>query len=223
MKLLWAWIAVVGMLSVIIFSGIFVKFDHFWQSWELLAATTAAFYNLVFAVVIYANRTEPGEGTLDHAFEQDRGAVLAHLLLRVSLPSAFFVGAVGVILADRHVGSHPVPAQNVLLKLSLTLAAFVILWIGDFMTERRLSGIVDAKNSSPHAWIRYFKTRTWLIDLPFVIGYTGLIGIYYVYGYTGAVSNPDEHALLVQAFVGGASALEMMIQTAIHGFSEVSD
>jgi len=223
MKQLWIWIVVVVFLSAATFSGVVVRFDHFWQSWEFLAAATAAVYNLCFAVVVYASRQEKEEGTLNDALS-DNFAVSTHLLLRVSLPSLFFFGTMVVILWDRHVGSNPVPGRNVLLKLSLTFAAFVTIWVGDLVTQHQLRGIVNANHRSPHAWIGYFKTRAWLIDLPFVIGYAGLICIYTTYGYHPLISaRPDEHALLVQAFVGGASALEMMIQSAIHGFSEVGD
>ena len=221
MKQLWVWIVVVGALTIATFSGAIVRFDHFWQAWEFLAAATAAVYNLCFAVVVFASREERGEGTLNDALA-DSYAVSTHLLLRVSLPSLFFFGTMVVILWGRHVGSGPVPTRHVLLKLSLTFAAFVTVWIGDLMTQHQLSGIVNSDHRSPQAWIGYFKNRAWLIDLPFVIGYAGLICIYAIYGYHPVVlQKADEHALLVQAFVGGASALEMMIQSAIHGFSEI--
>jgi hypothetical protein len=223
MKQLWIWIVVVVFLGTTTFSGVIVRFDHFWQAWEFLAAATAAVYNLCFAVVVYASRQEKGEGTLNDALS-DSFAVSTHLLLRVSLPSLFFFGTMVVILWGRHVGFDPVPGRQVMLKLSLTFAAFVTIWIGDLVTHHQLRGIVNEKHQSPQAWIGYFKTRAWLIDLPFVIGYAGLICIYTTYGSFPLVSpKPDEHALLVQAFVGGASALEMMIQSAIHGFSELGD
>jgi hypothetical protein len=76
----------------------------------------------------------------------------------------------------------------------------------------------------PSAWIRYFKRRARLIDFPFVIAYTVLTCLYLLYRYDSAnLAKGNDFALLLQAFVGGASALEMMIQSAIHGLSEIGD
>jgi len=223
MKQLIVWIGVVIALSIIVFSGVLIRFHHFWEAWELLAAATACLYNLFFAVVVFASRREKGEGTLHEALA-DNGAIALHLILRVSLPAGLFFGTVMVILLDRHAGLGPVPAQSVFLKLSLTLGAFVAILAGDFVTERQLNGITNSDNRSPRHWMNYFHTRVWLIDLPFVIGYVGLIGIYAMSRFDPDVAYTAEaHALAVQAFVGGASALEMMVQSAIHGFSELSD
>jgi len=223
MKQLSVWLLVVAVLSVLVFSGVIFTFDHFWQAWEFLAAATAAVYNLFFAIVVYASREEKGEGTL-HAALGSKAAVATHLILRVSLPSFFFVGTMVVVLWDRQIGTAPVPGHSVLLKLGLTLVAFLTVCAGDFVTERQLAGVTLPDYSSPHGWIKYFKTRVWLIDLPFVVGYIGLICIYAMYRYDPRnASRPEDSELLIQAFVGGASALEMMIQSAIHGFSEIGD
>jgi hypothetical protein len=217
------WISVVTLLSIIIFSGTVVRFHHFWEAWEFLAATTAAIYNLCFAVVLFALRHEKDEGTL-HSALSDNKLIMVHLLLRVSLPTLFFIGTAMVILWDLHAGGTPVPPERVFLKLFLTVGGFVTILIGDFVTEHQLGGITKPNNRPPVGWMSYFRTRVWLIDLPFVVGYCGLIVIYATYRYDpiDAISSA-QHALLVQAFVGGASALEMMIQSAIHGFSEVID
>lgn len=220
MKLLVVWLMVIAALSAIVFSGAVVRFDHFWQEWEFLAAATAAVHNLFFAVVVYASRRESGEGSLHDALA---GSVVTHLLLRVSLPSLCFVGTMMVVLADRDVGEAPVPGDSVILKLLLTLGGFLAVWIGDLVTRHQLAGVLTAGRGPAYAWMSYFRTRAWLIDLPFVIGYVGLIFIYAYYCYAPPHSPDPRHELLVQAFVGGASALEMMIQSAIHGFSEIGD
>lgn len=223
MKQLVAWIGVVTMMSIAVFSGWIVRFHYFWESWELLAAATAAIYNLFFAAVVFASRREKEEGTL-HEVLSDNVAIAAYLLLRVSLPTLFFGSTVLVIFLDRHAGATPVPAERVLLKLFLTLAAFIAVLFGDLVTQLRLSGITTPNQRTPTHWMNYYKNRVWLIDLPFVIGYRGLICIYALYRYDPTVAGTaNAHALLVQAFVGGASALEMMIQGAIHGFSELGD
>jgi len=222
MKQLFIWISVVVLLSAAVFSGAFVRFDHFWQEWEFLAAATAAVYNLFFAVVVYASRHEEGEGTLHDALA-DSVSITIHLLLRVSLPSFLFVGTTIVILCDRQEGGGPVSTHSVMLKLLLTLAAFITVWTGDLVTAHRLRG-VDPEGPTPSAWISYFKRRAWLIDSPFVVAYTVLTFLYMLYRYDSAnLAKGNAFALLLQAFVGGASALEMMIQSAIHGFSEIGD
>jgi hypothetical protein len=222
MRQLLVWIALVCVLSGIVFSGAVVTFEHFWHAWEFLAAATAALYNLFFAIVVYASRREPHEGTLHDALS-DGGAVATHLLLRVSLPSLLFFGTMVVVLWDRQAGASPVPARSVLLKLFLTLGAFVCIWTGDFVTARYLSDPKSSDHRLPFGWIVYFRTRLWLIDLPFVVGYAGLICVYSMYRYGPVASTSMEHQLLVQAFIGGASALELMIQSAIHGFSEIGE
>jgi hypothetical protein len=221
LKQLWVWIAVVTALGAAVFSGAIVRFEHFWQAWELLAASTAAIYNLCFAIVVYALRHEKGEGTLHDALANNI-ADTVHLLLRVSLPTLLFGGTTILILSGRG-GVGPLPAEDVFRKLLLTLAAFMTVWIGDIVTAHQLGAVVDSNGHPPYQWMTYFKTRVWLIDFPFVVGYVGLICIFTVYWFDRPHA-PDAtpFALLLQAFIGGASALEMLIQSAIHGFSEIA-
>jgi hypothetical protein len=222
MKQLAIWLLVVGILSTIVFNG-WPTFDYFWQAWEFLAAATAMLYNLFFAIAVYALHQQKGEGTLRDALS-DGHATFIHLILRISLPTFFFIATLGVVFLDRHNGGAPMPAESVLWKLFLTLAAFISIMAGDWVTKHQLIDIADSHNRWLDGWIKYFTTRIFVIDLPFVIGYVGLLVIYSLGRYDSVgVLRPNSYVLLLQAFVGGASALEMMIQSAIHGFSEIGD
>jgi hypothetical protein len=215
------WFFLVITLGVVVFK--ILTFTHFWQAWEFLAATTATLYNLFFAVIVYTSHKQDGEGTLKNALP-DGSASTMHIILRVCFPSLFFALTAFVVFLDRHSGPGPVEANMVFWKLGLTLAAFITVCIGDYATSFYLREIADTRGRMLQAWIAYFRTRVWLIDAPFVIGYAGLIVIYALYRIDGAGTPlSDDFALLLQAFVGGASALEMMTQSAIHGFSEYAN
>ena len=56
-----------------------------------------------------------------------------------------------------------------------------------------------------------------MIDLPLVVGYAGLIIAYQLHRTT------PEGELFLQAFVGGASAFEMLVLSAVHGLEEIDD
>lgn len=221
MKQIWVWFLPVGVISAIVFSGLFgLTFTHFWQAWEFLAAVTATLYNLIFAVLVYTEHRQNREGTLRDALSDGSSSTI-HIIFRICLPSALFLLTAFVVFLDRHSGPGPVETRMVFWKLGFTLAAFITIWVGDYKTGVYLHEIAETRHRQLTAWIGYFRTHVWLIDVPFVIGYAGLILIYALYRIDSTgTPRPDDFALLLQAFVGGASALEMMTQSAIHGFSE---
>lgn len=218
MKLLSAWIVLILIFCAIVLPGRieWLKFDHFWQKWEFLAATTAAAYNLFFTIVIYAYGTQADSTTL-HKVLQTPLSVAVYLILRVSLPSLLLAGAAVVIWSDRaHGHQQPVDPKGVVLKLVLTFLAFAAICVGDLLTSRHLQ-----HKKHPHEadleWARHLKRHAWLIDLPLVLAYLGLVVIFIGH------QNTREDMLLLQAFIGGASALEMLILSAVHGFAEFAD
>jgi hypothetical protein len=213
-KKTFAWIGVHAVLLLIVLPGTIVKFDHFWQKWEFLAAVAAALYNLVFSLAEYAYVTEPGGKTLSRTLAEGHN-VFIYLCLRVSVPSAMFGMSAFIIYGDHDIGHGPVDSLNVVLKLVMTFIAFAAVWVGDTVTERRLRGKENATDGELW-WAQHLKRHAWVIDLPLVFGYLGLILIYR--GHHG--TNEELH---LQAFVGGASALEMLILTAVHGFAEFAD
>ena len=208
-KLTW-WIGVNILLIVL---GTVFRFGHFWQRWEFLAAATAAAYNLFFSIVAYAYATEPGGKTLSKTL-QDPKYVVIYFILRVSAPSAFFLASAALILGDRDVGHRPVRPSDVILKLVMTFFAFTAVWLGNMLTERHLRTKLGAGELR---WAQQLKRHAWLIDLPLVVGYLGLFLIYIGHRYV------TEDELLLQAFVGGASALEMLILSAVHGLEGFAD
>jgi hypothetical protein len=222
MKQFIVWLSIIMSAGVAVFSGAVITFDHFWQQWEFLAAAIAAIYNLFFAIFLYAFQKPPGGKTLHRSLNDGR-SVVAYLLMRVSLPSMFFVIAMVVISRDRHHGGAPIPTNDVNVKLLMTLAAFVTVWLGDLLTSyylRRSDGSTEAELR----WVRHFRRHAWLVDLPLAVAYAGLTAVFFVYSHWSFGLRAELNApLLLQAFVGGASALELLIQSAVHGFSDFVD
>lgn len=212
MKKLAAWI---GVNLVLLVLGTVFRFGHFWQRWEFLAAATAAAYNLFFSYVGYAYAAEPGGKTLSKTLQAPFYEVL-YLCLRVSVPSLMFLASAALILGDRHVGKAPVDPADVVLKLVMTFLAFTAIWLGDTLTERHLRMKLGASDGELR-WAQHLRRHAWLIDLPLVVGYLGLTLLYIGHRYG------TEEELLLQAFIGGASALEMLILSAVHGFAELAD
>lgn len=212
MKKLAAW---VGVNTLLIVLGTIFKFAHFWQRWEFLAAATAAAYNLFFSFVSYAYTAEPGGKTLSKTL-QNPSYELLYLFLRVSIPSLMFIGSAGLILGDRNVGRGPIAVSDVILKLAMTFVAFTAVWLGDILTERHLRTRLGSTEGELR-WAQHLKRHAWLVDLPLVVGYFGLILIYVSH------RSNTEGELLLQAFVGGASALEMLVLSAVHGCAEFAD
>jgi len=218
MRLLLMWLGTNVVLATLTFCGVFRNFEYFWQEWEFLAASSACLYNAFFAFFSFAMDAPEGSEPLSEVLP--KGGPKAHyLLFRTGLPTVFF-GWAGVVLHEHPVG--PIPSSSIRWKLAATLCAFAMIWLGDFLTARDLrrekNPLLERSRS---LWIAHFRRHTWLIDFPLVVGYAGLFAAFLIYDAKPAAHLNEK--LLLEAFIGGASALEMLILTAIHGLSGIAE
>jgi hypothetical protein len=209
------WVGVNLVLLVIVLTTTVVPFGHFWQKWEFLAAFTAALYNGCFSIVGFYYVEQPGGKNLSSTLKRPFNGVF-YVVMRMTAPSLLFLCAAFVIWSDRHVDNVAVEWPNVFCKLLLTFLAFTAVWLGDTVTARHL------RNKRPHddndlLWAKHLRRHAWIIDLPLVVGYAGLMAGYIFH----RVAQEDE--LFLQAFVGGASALEMLVLSAVHSVAELAD
>jgi hypothetical protein len=210
MKRLFAWIAVNAIWASVVFSGVF-EFPHFWQEWEFMAATSAFLYSVVFVLFSLTNKTTPSAPALSKTLVQGE-AMIPYLVFRVSSPAILFVVVFVLLLVNR---AHAHETLLELLKLGSTLLAFITIWFGDLYTAQILREKNKRETESP--WIAHFQQHAWLVDFPLVVGYAGLFVAFVLY----QIQPPKEP--LVQPFLGGASAFEMLVLSAIHGLSDLAD
>jgi hypothetical protein len=183
---------------------------HLWHQWEFLAAASAGAYNLlVFPVVFYGFGDRGLDATLERGF-----AKLLVFWFRFLLPALLLAGVCVLLWQAGHAGEVS-PPDAVRLKLELTLGAFASLLLGDLVM---LSGVLRGREEhygQAEALAKQIKHHLQFFDIPFVLSFFVLLRIYT----TAGAGVAGEHEAHLQAFVGGASALEMLLQSTMHSFS----
>jgi hypothetical protein len=210
------WLATLLVACYAVFGAGGDQFHHFWHRWEFFAAVSAASYNaLIFASVFFL-RQRDGR-TLDYAL----GSGLKKLFVfffRFLVP-ILSLSAVGVLVwLDRKV-DHAADHDHVATKLTVTLIAFASFLLGDLIILSRLRA-PEATLPEPalRAWRREFRTHVVYVHVPFVLSYVVLWLLYAKYE-----GSPPRVELAVQTFLGGASALEVLLQSTVHALSGLAD
>ena len=177
---------------------------------------SAALYNaLIFASVFFLRRRDGR--TLDYAL----GSGLKKLLVfffRFLFPILLFAWVGLIVWLDRS-AAEPVKHHLVELKLLVTLSAFVSFLIGDIIILTRLRTPEGTLSEyTLRGWRHEFKTHIFFVHLPFILSYLVLFAVY-----ASRAGSPPDVELSLQSFLGGASALEVLLQSTIHALSGLSE
>jgi hypothetical protein len=195
-------VGVLGIASYLVFVAKLLPSSpagYFWPEWEFLAAASAAAYNfLVYPLFYFTARR-----SVDSLLRGDRKMWVN--LFRFVIPTAFLSLVCFLVWLDVQIDG-PAPSEHIRLKLWLTFFVFASFMWGDILIftglEETSRGYERARETAWH--IKFF-------DTPFVISYLVLIRIYSTHTTTDV-----ERELYLQAFLGGASALEMLVQSTMH-------
>jgi hypothetical protein len=212
--LLWVFTLVAS--AYFVFDSGLVAFHHFWHRWEFFSAVSAALYNaLIFASVFFLRRR--GGVTLDDAL----GSGLKKLFvffLRFLVPILLLAWLGLLVWLDR-AAIAPLAHRTSELKIWVALLAFVSFLLGDSLILRCL-GVPDGTlhEYAFMRWRREFKNHIFFVHMPFVLSYIVLLA---VYGSERNATSASE--LTLQAFLGGASALEVLLQSTIHALGGLAE
>ena len=207
------WLAtLVGTCYFVFWSGS-IQFHHFWHQWEFFSASSAALYNLLIFAAVFFLRRRDGR-TLDYALGSGIKKFLV-FMFRFMVPILLLVWVGVLVWLDRNELS--ISHATTQLKLRITFGAFLSFLIGDSIILTRLrtqEGTLP--DSTLKGWRREFKTHIYYVHLPFILSYLVLLTLYAQQAGASAAEN-----LSMQTFLGGASALEVLLQSTIHAFSTV--
>lgn len=199
-----------------------LDFKSFWHRWEFVAAASSAlFSSVVFAVLYYL--PPPGERPL-FSFIHTGGVHLLIHFFRFVLPVVMLV-LVSVFVTLERTHAEPLPTAAVSRKLILTAVAFLSFAIGDYVVLDALIEGFDARAlvglrgdwplwsslSPPSAnWSREFAGLLYYVDLPFLGSFSVLV-VYWLKWLKPCIQQSE-----AQAFLGGAAALEVLVQSLAH-------
>lgn len=197
------------------------SFRHFWHRWECVAAAASALFNFVVFGLMYYMPMHGGP-PLEELIPRGLPKLMFHFT-RFG-PSALLLVVCVLVFMERE-REEPLTAAQVTCRLGLTLGAFCVFALGDFVILEALKGPVALPSSwlNQEAWTRMtleaaprfswaheFGSLFYYLDLPFAISYFVLM-IYWLLWL-----RPNEQPKEAQAFLGGASALEVLVQSLAH-------